>query len=337
MLPERVSKGPITTMKARSYQTAETVVFDPVTANRNATVASLHSLGFRSVQLASSFDSLSQVMEQVSPDLLLLEAAGSESEVCQLIQSIRQGVWGQNPFMVIVATTWRRDGEIVNQILNAGADDLLARPFSTVILAERIKLQIERRKNFVVTADYVGPDRRREPGRTDFESFEAPNSLQIRTDPALTAEEADRKVTRVIRVGRATLNNEKMRRAAFQLCLQWRLLETRMPGKREFAEMLNRIASLNNDISRRASEAQETALHGHCQAIESALNAIRTMTVFAKSHSHGVGDVGPSLRLLGDAALSLSRNFSPNSSLSSQLAELDAVVARMDRRIATAS
>lgn len=332
-----MSQGHIATMKARSYQTAETVVFDPVTANRNATVASLHSLGFRNVQLASSFDSLSQVMEQVSPDLLLLEAAGSENEVCQLIQSIRQGVLGQNPFMVIVATTWRRDGEIVTQILNAGADDLLARPFSTVILSERIKQQIERRKNFVVTADYVGPDRRREPGRTDFESFEAPNSLQIRTDPTLTAEETDRKVARVIRVGRATLNNEKMRRAAFQLCLQWRLLETRMPGKREFAEMLNRIEALNTDISRRAAEAQETALHGYCQAIESALNAIRTMTVFAKSHNHGVGDVGPPLRLLGDAALSLGRNFSPNSSLSTQLAELDAVVARMDRRIATAS
>ncbi len=324
-------------MKLRSYQFAEIVVYDSVTANRNATVASLHSLGFRNVHLASSFDSLSKMTEQVSPDLLLLEAMGSEGNVCQFIQSIRQGAIGENPFKVIIGTTWRRDGEIVTQVLNAGADDLIARPFSTGVLAERIKHQIERRKNFVVTAEYVGPDRRREPGRTDFESFEAPNSLQIRTDPTLTAEEAEHKVARTVRVGRTTLNQEKMRRAAYHLCVQWRLLETRMPGKREFAEMLNRIESLNIDISRRAWESQETALHGHCQAIESALDTIRTMTMFGKSHGHGIADIGPPLLLLGDAALSLSRNFSPNISLSSQLNELDAVVARMDRLIAIAS
>jgi hypothetical protein len=61
------------------------------------------------------------------------------------------------------------------------------------------------------------------------------------------------------------------------------------------------------------------------------------MTMFGKSHGHGIADIGPPLLLLGDAALSLSRNFSPNISLSSQLNELDAVVARMDRLIAIAS
>src|SRR6516164_10733245 len=152
-------------MKKRPYETADTLVYDPVASNRNATRASLHSLGFRRVDLAASLDILLDRLRTSTPDLLLLEVAGAENEVCQLVQSVRQGRVGANPFILVMATTWRRDGTIVNQVVNSGADDLVARPISTSLLGERIRSLVERRKPFVITSDYIGPDRRRDPGR----------------------------------------------------------------------------------------------------------------------------------------------------------------------------
>src|SRR6185437_15078655 len=137
----------------RLYETAETLVYDPVASNRNASRASLHSIGFRKVELAASLEILHERLRVRAPDLLLAEVAGSENEVCALVQAVRRGTVGDNPFIVIVVTTWRRDGTIVGQVVNSGADDLIARPVSTTILGERIKALIERRKGFVITSD----------------------------------------------------------------------------------------------------------------------------------------------------------------------------------------
>src|SRR4029077_8016498 len=115
------------------------------------------------VDLAPSLDILRERLKMRSPDLLLVEVAGSESEVCGLVQAVRQGTLGDNPFIVIVVTTWRRDGTIIGQVLNSGADDLIARPVSAHMLGERVKVFAGRRKIFVVTMDSFGPDRRREP------------------------------------------------------------------------------------------------------------------------------------------------------------------------------
>ena len=41
-----------------------------------------------------------------------------------------------------MATTWRRDDSLVKLVINAGADDLLARPFSPELLGERLRVHI---------------------------------------------------------------------------------------------------------------------------------------------------------------------------------------------------
>ncbi|MBK0572118.1 response regulator receiver protein, partial [Klebsiella pneumoniae] len=78
------------------------------------------------------------------------------------IQDLRQGGQGFNPFIVIIVTAWEKSGALVSRVVNSGADDLLLRPFSTTLLGQRIETHVERRKGFVVTTDYVGPDRRKD-------------------------------------------------------------------------------------------------------------------------------------------------------------------------------
>ena len=68
--------------------------------------------------------------------------------------------------MADIVTAWLNDQGLIGRVIDFGADDLLLRPFSATLLESRIRVHAERRKDFVTTSDYVGPDRRRDQART---------------------------------------------------------------------------------------------------------------------------------------------------------------------------
>src|SRR6185437_795248 len=118
-------------MTRLSFDSAETLVYDPVSANRAATRAALYNLGFRRIETVTSLEALSECILHRPPDLAICEAQGAESELCSMIQTLRQGGSGYNPFLVIIVTAWENHNSLVARVLNSGADDLLLRPFST--------------------------------------------------------------------------------------------------------------------------------------------------------------------------------------------------------------
>lgn len=243
-------------MSQPKYEAAEALVYDPVASNRSATRAALRSLGFGPIEMASSLDGLREQMAARTPDLLLCEVGGSENEVCAMIQSIRQEKVGDDPFLVTIATTWRRDGTIVNRAINSGADDLLARPFSAALLGERLKHLIERRKDFVVTSDYVGPDRRHDPARAGLPCIKVPSALAMKTTQGLSAIDAQDRFADALRDGKRTIAGERMRRDATQLYLQWKSIEQRRHANRDVTPLLGRLQTLCNDLEHRAPRSQ---------------------------------------------------------------------------------
>jgi len=294
--------------KRRLYETAEILVYDLVAENRNGTRASLHSVGFRKVELAASLEALEAALTSRSPDLLLVEVAESATEICALLQSVRQGLLGWNPFIVMVASTWRRDAALVRQILNAGADDLIVRPVSGSQLDERIGAQIERRKRFVVTPDYVGPDRR-DSNRPGSECFEVPNPLKLRTGDGLGEHEVEHRIAEEIERGKEMLNHEKLRLDAVQLLLQWRLLEQREAGNGDFFFILSRIEKTAEDIKRRACFSRDESVLGWCDSVIDSINTTRAMK--AATDGDGVKDFSPPLHLLENAVCTLARICAP--------------------------
>ena len=292
--------------------------------------------GTETSKRAPALDMLANRLQSDPPDLLVAEVTGAESETCALIQAVRQGQLGDNPFIVIIATTWRRDGSIIGQVLNSGADDLVARPVSTTMLGERVRLLAERRKGFVVTSDYIGPDRRRDP-RADgasAECVEAPNPLKLRTLDNVPEEEVARQMAQSVQLGKEKLNLEKVRRDAVQLCLQWRMLEQRDPGARDFCEILPRIGRLASEMKRRARIADREAAQEWCDSIAGSVQALTEMA--ARTGESGfVGDYRPPLSLLGHAALTLGQMFAAEEVEPARLVELDGIVAvRMARSAA---
>ena len=305
-----------------SYETAETLVYDPVSANRTATRAALYTLGFRFIESVATVEGLGQAIRRRPPDLALCEAQGADAELCQTIQMLRQGTSGYNPFIVIIVTAWEKTNGLVTRVLNSGADDLILRPFSTAVLGNRIETHIERRKGFVITHDYVGPDRRRDPTRaSNVELFDPPNSLKMKTKERLSADEATARLDAELRVARDALNTEKLRRDAFQVCILWRLLQDHAPDQQSYTRELTKLAQVTQAISKRSRETDYEIAQQWCDSVLAAVEGLEL----------GV-DRNASMHLLGHGALNLSQVFSPEKSATDHLALVDATVAMIRAR-----
>lgn len=304
-------------MSRLSYETAETLVYDPVAANRTATRSLLYTIGFRRIETVSTLNDLHECMKRRPPDLVLCEAQGVEADLCKMIQDLRQGATGYNPFVVIIVTAWENSGALVTSVINSGADDLILRPFSTTVLGARILSHVERRKSFVITTDYVGPDRNKEPGkRSNVQLFQPPNSLKLKVKEPMTSEEATQKLGVMLKSAREMLNTEKLRRDAFQVCILWRLLQDNPPGTQRYDVDLAKLGDLTRSVMQRSADTEFQSAVEHCEAVLGAVEGLELDV-----------DRNASMHLLGHAALSLNQLFTPEKSSTDHLAEIDSTVA----------
>src|SRR5476651_1424182 len=176
-------------MSRLSYDSVNVLIYDPVPSNRTATRATLYALGFRRTETVSTLEAFIESVHKNPPDIALCEAQGAADELCAAIQQMRQGGASHNPFIVIIVTAWEKTSALINKVVSSGADDLILRPFSTATLGQRIETHIDRRKGFVITTDYVGPDRRKDTSRvSNVELFDPPNSLKMKAKDKLSSE-----------------------------------------------------------------------------------------------------------------------------------------------------
>ncbi|MGD0144088.1 MAG: hypothetical protein ABSC92_13095 [Rhizomicrobium sp.] len=309
-------------MARLSYDTTETLIYDPVVGNRAATRAALYNLGFRRLETVGSLDALAECIRRRPPDLALCEVQGAEPELCTMIQSLRQGSTGYNPFIVIIVTAWEHTSGLVSRVLNSGADDLLLRPFSTTTLGQRIQSHVERRKGFVITSEYVGPDRRRDSVRpSNVQLFEPPNSLKMKAQERLTSEEATQRLDAELRSAREVLTAEKLRRDAFQICILWRLMQESTTLVKKYDVDLSKLKDVTRNVARRCSGTDFEPAIEWCDSILAAIEGLEM----------GV-DRNASMHLLGHAALNLNQTFSPEKTVADHLSAIDATVAIVKAR-----
>jgi DNA-binding response OmpR family regulator len=299
-----------------SFDTVEALIYDPVSANRTATRATLYALGFRRTETVSTIEAFVEAIQTRPPDLAMCEAQGADEELCQTIQQLRQGGAGYNPFVVIMVTAWEKNAQLINRVVSSGADDLILRPFSTALLGSRIEAHIERRKGFVITTDYVGPDRRKDETRqSNVPLFEPPNSLKMKAKDKLSADAIAKRLEGELRAAREKLSSEKLRRDAFQVCILWRLMQEGLPS-RGMPPELEKLSTLARSMDQRCRDGEIAEAREWCDGL---LAAVEGLTL-------GL-DRNASMHLLGHAALSLHHVFHPETSAADHLAEIDATVA----------
>jgi CheY-like chemotaxis protein len=202
-------------MEQSFYELAELLVCDPVGTHRAATRSALYSLGCRNIEIVGTLRDFVQALDHRPPDVAICEAQVGEVELCAIMRKLRQGGQSYSPFTVIIVTAWAANPAVMTEISNAGADGLLLRPFSAAMLDQRIRAHVLQRKPFIVTDDYIGPERRA-PGRpSNVFSFIAPNSLKAKIDGRVNPEEARRGFAADLRVAWTKLDAETRRRSAW--------------------------------------------------------------------------------------------------------------------------
>ena len=125
--------------------------------------------GIKNVSTHSSASSLRSLMNDVPPDLLVL-SDDFDPEVFNLIREIRFNQLGHNPFVIITMLVSQRGKASIAKAIEAGADDIVIKPFDARKIHERLRLIAYYRQPFVATSEYVGPDRKgdvpMQPGAT---------------------------------------------------------------------------------------------------------------------------------------------------------------------------
>ena len=303
-------------MTYMTYDTAEALIYDPVPVNLSATRTALYSLGFRRIEAVPTLDSFFIAIRKRPPDLAIAELHDACDELCTRIQDLRQGYSSYNPFIVILITAWEISNEMVRRVVKSGADDLILRPLSTAVLGARIEHHIERRSGFVVTSEYIGPDRRGEQGRrSSAQAFDPPNSLMMKAKGKLSSEDILLRLDCELRLARQQLNREKLRRDSFQMCVLWWMLRDASAASRTSVDV-DKIVALARSISVRTQTLKEGLAGEWCDSIISSVEELKT----------GV-DSKTSVNLLGQAILDLHQFFYPEKSNGEQISEIEATVA----------
>ncbi|GAB6051781.1 hypothetical protein JCM17960_06010 [Magnetospira thiophila] len=159
-----------------------------------------------------------------SPDLIIIDRAITETiqGTARIVRQLRHAEAGGNPYALVLALMDEPSSEEVLAWVNAGVDDLLAHPISPAQLLDRLSLQIESRKPFVVTSDYLGPERRNRnrPGDSKVESIVVPNSFAAKARGRFNASRHAADISTMV----SRLNTCRMERHAERTIQMFRIL-----------------------------------------------------------------------------------------------------------------
>lgn len=240
-------------MAETDYRRASVVLYDPVSVNLRTTRYALQQLGFREIESVTTMRELSRRMRDEAPHLLVAETADCEAELFALVRAVRGGDLSNNPFAAILLTSWKRDTAVVRQAISSGADDVIIRPFSTTFAEERIRVLVHARKPFVVTSDYIGPDRRRDPSRGgDAPPIEAPNMLKAAVEDD---EEALARARAWIDEAQRTVDSERLRRLCLRVIIGAEAALRELTAGRVPAMEVNELVRGADEVRARLSRA----------------------------------------------------------------------------------
>ncbi len=179
----------------------------------------LHHEGYQRPTGADSHAMLMEALTQQSFDVIVSATEMGADFIPPTIQKLRQGMLKHHPLPIIIELLVSSEGDYIRKVINSGPDDLLQLPVSPGQLLTRLAtLADQPRKSFVVTSDYVGPDRRsaNRPDTPAMPLLEVPNLMALKIKR--TSEEA---MTALIQSGSDKIRQMRLERFAFEL--QWLL------------------------------------------------------------------------------------------------------------------
>lgn len=267
VLPD--DRGMAKERKQDSRKAIEIVFGEPERTLRAAFRSALQREGYDAIYECEKSSQVRQHLIRRMPDLVVTDAQLDGEDMAAVIREVRAGHIGANPFVPIIVTFWKPTEQVVRDVVNSGADDMLVKPISPGQLVERIRVIVENRKPFVVTSDYIGPDRRKDPGReSDIPLIEVPNTLRAK----MKGEPVDpTSVNATIAEAQERINDQRLKRNAFQVAFlvglalpslqQGRFDDPELPGA------MKRIVQVTVDTGERMAGTEYDHVSELCESL----------------------------------------------------------------------
>ena len=179
----------------------------------------LHHEGYQRPLDVDSRERLLQILTEQTFDVIITATEMGADFIPPTITQLRQGLLKHHAIPVVIELLVSSEGDYIRKVIDSGPDDLLQLPVSPGQLLTRLTaLATQPRKPFIVTSDYVGPDRRgaNRAGTTSMPLIEVPNPIALKV--ARMPEEA---FNEEIRASTDKIRQMRLERFAFEL--QWLL------------------------------------------------------------------------------------------------------------------
>ncbi|SCA55233.1 putative Response regulator consisting of a CheY-like receiver domain [Candidatus Terasakiella magnetica] len=262
-------------MKKYNYHEIDILIADQNIQLRGGLKGILHQAGFRSIQDVSNHEQLENALMSKSPDLLLCDIRLPGGDVCETIGKLRHNQCGFNPFCSVILFIDEPTQDVVARASKAGLDDLQIKPIVAKKILARVEYLVEKRKPFVVTTDYIGPDRRtgHRPGTMEISTVEVPNSIQGKA----TGNFNEREFRDHIEKSVWEINAQKIERQAYQIAY---LVDRIVPAyqdqqfNKESMGQCARLVDVSKDIAKRLEDSDFDHLSGLVSTLETVAESL---------------------------------------------------------------
>lgn len=301
------------------------IVFgEPEASLRHAIRAALNREGYNNV---ADFDRFSQLREAVTkrdPDLILMDSEMDTGEADSMITDLRYNKLGKNPFVPVIVTIWEPTQGQVRRVASSGTDDMLVKPLSPAQVFERIRVLVNNRKPFVVTSDYIGPDRRKDAGRgSEIPTIDVPNTLRakVKGEPVNRAA-----VESAIQEAQRDINDQRLKRNAFQIGFLVNLL---LPELEKFEVTDERIRTVERlmDVARDTGARMKGTEYEHVTTLCSSM--LRVASSINDSISHPEKKDVDLLKPMSEAIIAA---FNPNMSSADFASQISSAISNYKKR-----
>jgi DNA-binding response OmpR family regulator len=285
------------------FQNVGMVLGDGNAMIRQGIKGALFNQGFREIIDTDKTSVAREMIKDTAVDILITDYRLPDGDALQLVHDIRHHRCGSNPFMVIITLIDAPEKEVVMKVMDSGSDDIIIKPISAGKLLERITMLARDRKLFVVTTDYIGPDRRagHRAGTMDIPKIEVPNPVKAKVEGDTNTEALQSAVDAVARV----VNEQKMERHAFQIDYLVNIILPMYEGGKVTPEVvphLDRLLYVAQDISRRLEGTPFAHVGELCQSMVAVTEGVRKKPT---------SPMDQDLKLMPQLAKAIKRAFEP--------------------------
>jgi len=237
------------------FSNVKTVIGESDPVVRDGIKSALRDLGFRDVLDLPTLVKVHHSIRRESVDLIVLNSWMEQEDSSFIVEDIRCGKLGLDPFAIIIMLIGSEDIPRAKAIAGCGADDAILLPFAADALTKKIASLAGPRKPFVVTFNYIGPERRA-MARNDGHS-----ARQIPVPNPLFSGEGETVYVAHREEARAQIYAERISRVAFQIVWQAEQIITLAATEPLVSSTFRPIEDLAKDLtSRPLNPAQSEAV-----------------------------------------------------------------------------